>query len=120
MYFTYINSSVYLLIPNSQFIPPHAISPLVAISLGFPGGSVVKNPPANSGGVGSIPEMGRFPGEGKGNTLQYSCLGNLMDREKPGGPQSMQSQRVRYYLGNKNKSKPCLFSMSGSLFLLCK
>ena len=46
----------------------------------FPGGSVVKNPPANAGDVGSIPEMGRFPAEVNGNPLQYSCLGNPMDR----------------------------------------
>ena len=67
---------------------------------------MVKNPPANAGDVGSIPEVGRSPGEGNGNPLQYSCLGNLMDREKPGRPQPMRSQRVRHYLGNKNKSKP--------------
>ena len=44
---------------------------------------VVKNPPANAGdarAMGSIPGMGRFPGEGNGNPLQYSCLGNPMDR----------------------------------------
>ena len=48
--------------------------------LGFPGGSVVKNPPANVGDIGSVPGLGRFPGEGNGNPLQYSCLGNPMDR----------------------------------------
>ena len=48
--------------------------------LGFPGGSVVKNPPANEGDMGSIPGLGRSPGEGNGNPLQYSCLGNPMDR----------------------------------------
>ena len=47
---------------------------------GFPGGPVVKNPPANSGDMGSIPESGRSPGGGNGNPLQYSCLGNPMDR----------------------------------------
>ena len=41
----------------------------------FPGGSVVKNPPANARGVGSIPRSGRSPGEGNGYTLLYSCLG---------------------------------------------
>ena len=46
----------------------------------FPGGSVVKNPPANAGDVGSIPGSERPPGEGNGNPLQYSCLGNHMDR----------------------------------------
>ena len=48
---------------------------------GFPGGSVVKNPPANAGDLGSIPGSGRSPGEENGNPLQYSCLGNPMDRE---------------------------------------
>ena len=47
--------------------------------LGFPGGSVVKNPPASAGDVGSIPGSGRSPGEGSGNLLQNSCLGNPMD-----------------------------------------
>ena len=47
---------------------------------GFPGVSVVKNPPANAGDLGSIPGLGRSPGEGSGNPLQYSCLGNPMDR----------------------------------------
>ena len=47
---------------------------------GVPGGSVVKNLPANAGDVGSVPEWGRFPGEGNGNPLQYSCLGNPMGR----------------------------------------
>ena len=40
---------------------------------GSPGGSVVKNLPANAGDAGSIPGLGRFLGEGHGNPLQYSC-----------------------------------------------
>ena len=48
--------------------------------LGFPGGSVVKNPPAKAGDTVSIPGLGRSPGEGNGNPLQYSCLENPMDR----------------------------------------
>ena len=48
--------------------------------LGFPGGAVIKNPPANTGDVGSIPGSGRSPGGGRGNLLQYSCLENSMDR----------------------------------------
>ena len=47
---------------------------------GFSGGSVVKNPPANARDTGSIPGSGRSPGEGNGDPLQYSCLGNPMDR----------------------------------------
>ena len=41
---------------------------------------MVKNPPANAGDSGSIPGAGRAPGEEKGESLQYSCLGNPMDR----------------------------------------
>ena len=50
---------------------------------GFPGGSVGKNLPASTGdagGVGLIPGPGRSSGIGNGSPLQYSCLGNLMDR----------------------------------------
>ena len=46
----------------------------------FPGGTVVKNLPANAGDTGSIPGEGRSPGEGNGNPLQSSCLENSMDR----------------------------------------
>ena len=47
---------------------------------GFPGGSVVKNLPANAGYTGSIPGSGRSAGERNGKALQYSCLGNPMER----------------------------------------
>ena len=50
------------------------------VIMGFPGGSVVKNPPSNAGDVGSIPGSGRSPGERNGDPLQYFCLGNLTDR----------------------------------------
>ena len=52
--------------------------------MGFPFGSVVKNPLANTGDAGDmglIPGSGRSPGEGNGNPLQYSCWENPMDRE---------------------------------------
>ena len=49
-------------------------------SHGLPGGSVVKHLPTNVGVLGSIPELGRSPGDGNGTPLQDSCLGNLMDR----------------------------------------
>ena len=51
--------------------------------MGFPGGSMVKNLPANAGDtgdVGSIAGSGRSPGGGNGNPLQYSCLENPVDR----------------------------------------
>ena len=54
---------------------------------------MVKSLPANAGTAGLIPGLGRFHGEGKGNPLQYSCLGNPME-EKTSGLQSMRSQRV--------------------------
>ena len=47
---------------------------------GFPGGSVVKNLPANAGDTGLIPGLGRSLEEGNGNPVQYSCLGSPMDR----------------------------------------
>ena len=47
--------------------------------LGFPSGSLIKNPPANAGDVGKISGLGRSPGGGKGNPLQFSCLENPMD-----------------------------------------
>ena len=40
---------------------------------------MVKNPPANAGDLSSLPGSGRFPGEGNGNPLQYSCLENPKD-----------------------------------------
>ena len=58
---------------------------------------VVKNLPVSVGDVtdaGLIPGLGRFPGRGHGNPLQYSCLENPMDRGG-GGLQSIGSQRVR-------------------------
>ena len=51
--------------------------------MGLPGGTVVKNPPANVGGArdtGSIPGLGRSPGIGNSNPLWCSYLGNPMDR----------------------------------------
>ena len=53
---------------------------IITISVGSPGGSMVKNPPA------SVPVSGRSPGEGNGNPLQYSCLENPSH-----GPKSLQS-----------------------------
>jgi len=51
--------------------------------VGFPDGSAGKESACNTedtGNVGSIPELGRSPGEGNGNLLQYSCLKNPTDR----------------------------------------
>ena len=64
------------------------------LSLGFSGGSVVKNLPANAGDVGSISGLGRAPGEEIGNQLQCSCLGNPMYRGawRAAAPQNIQTQ----------------------------
>ena len=66
---------------------------MCSVTKGFLGGSVVKNLPANAGDKGSISGLGRSPGEGNGNPLQYSCLENSMDRGA-WRLQSMESPRV--------------------------
>ena len=53
--------------------------------MSFPGGSAVKNLPANAEDMGLSPGLGRSPGEGNGNLLQYSSLESPMDR----GPQQV-------------------------------
>ena len=81
--FTHLSS------PHLQGVPPKlrdmmcSIWAPSAMLWGFSGGSMVKNPPANTGDVGdagSIPESGRSLGVENGNPLQYSCLGNPVDR----------------------------------------
>ena len=62
----WVHGLVYFYIPKAQE--------------GFSGGSVVKNPPASAGDVSLILGSGRSPGEGNGHPLQYSCLGNPMNR----------------------------------------
>ena len=50
------------------------------MALSFPGGSEVKASASNAGDPGSVPGLGRSPGERNGNPLQYSCLGKSLDR----------------------------------------
>ena len=86
------------------------------VAVGFSRGSMVKNPPASAGGVGLIPGLGRSPGEGNGNPLQYSCLENHMDR---GTWWSIAcgSQRVRYYWTTKQQRLvACVFLSWDELF----
>jgi len=64
--------------------------------LSFPGGSVGKESACNVGDLVSIPGLGRSPGEGNGNPIQYSCLKNFMDRGAWRTAQSMGLQRVRH------------------------
>ena len=59
--------------------------------------ALVKNPPANAGDTDSIPGLGKSPGEGSDNPVQYSNLGNPMD-EEPGRKQSMGSQKSQTQL----------------------
>ena len=54
---------------------------------------MVKNPPANVGDLGLIPGLGRSPGKGNGNPLQYFCLKNPMHRGAWQATQSMGSQK---------------------------
>ena len=63
----------------------------VLVPMGFPHSSVGKESACNAGDLGSLPGLGRSPGEGEGNPLQYSCLKHPM-AEEPGGLQSMGSQ----------------------------
>ena len=58
----------------------YTYNPLLINKWGFPGGSVVKNPPVDAGDMCLIPGTGRFPGEGNGNPLQYSCLKDPMEK----------------------------------------
>ena len=63
---------------NTQFLSLQVREPL-----GFPGGAVARNPPANAGDTrdaGSTPGLGRSPGVGNSNPLQFSCLKNPLDR----------------------------------------
>ena len=69
---------------------------------GFPWCLSGKTLSASAGDLCSVPGSGRYPGEGKSNPLQHSCLGNLMDRG-PGGLQSKGLQRVRHDLMTKQQ-----------------
>ena len=64
---------------------------------GFQGDSEVKNPPASAGDTGSIPGLGKSPGRGNGNPLQYSGLENSMGRGTWQAIQSKGSQKVGRY-----------------------
>ena len=74
IYFTYVNVNFHVFQLSFQTRPN-------MLNRGCPGGSVVKKLPARAGDTSSIPGLVRALGEGNGNPLQYSCLGNPMDRE---------------------------------------
>ena len=66
---------------------------------------MVKNPPASAGDAGSIPGSERFPEEGNGNPLQYSCLGNIPWTEEPSGLQSTRLQKSQTQLNKHTHNK---------------
>ena len=72
-------------------------------SSGFHAGSVVRTLPANAGEPVLFPGEGRSPGEGEGNSLHSSCLGNPMHREAWSGPQC--HRRVRHNLMTKQQEE---------------
>ena len=72
------NSDQLVISPTSS--KKEKISDTYAMPQDFPGGSDSKVSVYNVGDPGSSPGLGRYPGEGNGNPLQYSCLGKLMDR----------------------------------------
>ena len=76
-----IHRELYFCPSHLTLLPPE--EEFLNTPVGFPGGLVVKILPTNAGDtevMGSVPGWGRSPGEGNGNPLQYSCLGNAMDR----------------------------------------
>ena len=83
---------------------------------------MVKNPPTSAGDMSSIPGLGRSPGEGNGNSLQYACLGNPMDREAWWATVHGVPKRVRQDLATKQQQqksvKLMLFPIGLCLFSL--
>ena len=99
----------------------HSLS-LIALQIiqGFPGDSDGKESVCNAGDLGSVPGLGRSPGEGSGNPLQYSCLENSMDREELGRIQSMGSQMTEQLSTSMDHSASWLaFCPSLSWILHC-
>ena len=67
---------MYIFVYTCLYMYKHKINMYMQICMGFPGGSDGKESICNAGDLGSIPGLGRFPGGGHGNTLQYSWLKN--------------------------------------------
>ena len=78
--------------------------------MGFPGGSVVKNPLAKAGDVGLIPGLGRFPLGKETATHSNTLAWEIPRTEEPGGLWCMESQRVRHDLGAKQQRQPQFMS----------
>ena len=86
---------------------------------GFPGYSDGEESVCNVGDLGSIPGSGRYPGEGNGYPLQYSCLGNPMDRgawQASGGckePDTTDGLTLSFFFFFSNMSTTCFFFLCG-------
>ena len=82
--------------------------------MGFPGGSIVKNPLTNAGDtrdVGSIPGSGRSPGGGNGNLLQDSCQGNATGRGAWQAAAHRGHKRIRHYSADKQHNRDAFYCM---------
>ena len=88
------------------------------VFLGFPGGSAGKISTCSAGDLGSIPGLGRFPGEGKGYPLQYSGLENSMDCIVHGVTKSRtRLSNFHFHLGQSRKGeRPMRWSEHGNAF----
>ena len=97
---------------QTQQCPPSHLSQSLEkdllIHINIYGDSVVKNPPAYSGDTGSIPESGRSPGEGNGNSFQYSCLGNPVDGGAWWATVHGVTKRVRHELEPNQQCRLCM------------
>ena len=80
----------------------------VMAPMDFPSGSASKEFACNAGDLDSIPGLGRFSGEGNGNPLQYSCLGNPIDRGAWQATVHRVAERVRHNLVTKQQLLVCL------------
>ena len=97
------STSVWLLSSHTPEIvcQPHCITPTLRLLRWLSG----KESACQAGDPHSMPGLGRYPGEGNSNPLQYSCLESLWT-EEPGGLQSVGSQRVRHHWGTKCQDIP--------------
>ena len=82
--------------------------------MGFPGGSVVKNPPANARNTGLTSGLERSPGGGNGNPFQHSCLGKSHGQKEPGGLQFMGLQK-RHDLATKQQQQAKIISLQHAI-----
>ena len=85
-------------------------------ALGFPGGSVVKNSPANAGDADSIPGSGRSPGGGIA-THSSILICRIPWTEEPGGLQSMESQRVERNSATKQRAEDSAEGMNEGIHI---